>query len=288
MQPLYEEKTFESYFNIELDRRTSIYFPFGQVQEGGFGADAAGFSRNRRLWRQLGYPFPLHDLFNGADLRHVAYAMEEHLSREIRNIPSIKANLLFQYKRPEVITSKRGSEWLHWKEKYFRDDIYQEQQALLSHIDAKFGVQALVLYAAPALADVNDLVEAKKRGCLIENTNFRKARDLTGHHRNTYIKAGTHSIACSEPGQLEHFDLLATLEQLRGKGPVENKDLVIQFAHGVRETGTKNSMLGKAYQSELQAYIDAEFERYPLFFSIISMSVFREISGVQWILATNS
>ena len=57
MRVNYEEKTFESYFNNELDSRTSVYFPFGQVQEGSIGADSAAFSKNRRLWWRLGHPF---------------------------------------------------------------------------------------------------------------------------------------------------------------------------------------------------------------------------------------
>ncbi len=113
MQPPYEEKTFESYFNSELDQRSSIYFPFGQVQEGGIGADASGFSRNRWFWWHLGYPFIFHVPFGGADIREIAGEMERHLDREINNIPSIKANLLFQYKRPRLITHSRGSEWVH-------------------------------------------------------------------------------------------------------------------------------------------------------------------------------
>lgn len=287
MQPRYEEKTFESYFNTELDRRTSIYFPFGQVQEGGIGADASGFSRSRWLWWRLGYPYLFHLPYEGVDLREVADEMEKHLDREIKNIPSIKANLLFQYKRPELITSKLGSEWSHWNQKYFRYDVYQEQQELLAHLASKFGGKALVLYASPALEDVNDLVDAKKRRCLIENTNFRPASDLTGHHRNTYIKAGTHSIACSEPERLEQFDLLARLEQLESSQAAENSELVVQFATEVRTVAMENDTLGKAYRSEIQAYVEAEIERFPLFFSILSMGIFRELSGVQWVLATN-
>lgn len=288
MQPKYEEKTFESYFNTELDRRTSIYFPFGQVQEGAIGADASGFSKSRWLWWLLGYPYLLHLPFEGADLREVANEMEIHLGQEIRNIPSIKANLLFQYKRPELITSTLGSEWPHWNQKYFRYDIYQEQQALLSHLASKFGVKALVLYASPALEDVNDLVDAKKRRRLIENTNFRPASDLTGHHRNTYIRAGKHSIACSEPERMKQFDLLARLEQLENLQPIDSSELIVQFAKEIRTAAMENLALGKAYRSELQGYVEAEIETFPLLFSIVSMKIFRELSGIQWVLATNN
>jgi hypothetical protein len=287
MQPRFEEKTFESYFNTELDRRTSVYFPFGQVQEGGIGADASGFSLSRWLWWRLGHPYLLRPQYEGVDLRDVADEMERLLKRDIKNIPSIKANLLFQYKRPELITSKLGSEWPHWNQKYFRYDIYQDQQTLLAHLASTFGKKALVLYASPALEDVNELVDAKNRRCIIENTNFRPAADLTGHHRNTYIKAGTYSIACSAPEQLEEFDLLARLELLESPKAADNSKLLVQFARNVRTAAMEDGTIGEAYQSEIKSFIEAGIENFPLLFSIVSMSIFRELSGVKWIVATN-
>jgi hypothetical protein len=294
MRPKYEEKTFESYFNNELDRRTSIYFPFGQVQEGGIGADAAGYSRNRWLWRHLGYA--LYDAqFEGADLREIADEMERHLGREISNIPSIKANLLFQYKRPELIISKLGSEWKHWEQKYFRYDIYHEQQVLLERLVAMLNDKALVLYASPALESVDDLVDAKQRECLIESTNFRPASQLSGHHRNTYVKAGIHSIACSEPEQFEKFDLLAQLQQLENVSlnkvqPSERdkQKQIVEFAKAVGAIAIDNAELRRAYASEINIFVDAKVNQFPLFFSMVSMSIFRQLSGVQWVLATNS
>lgn len=287
MQPPYEEKTFESYFNSELNRKAPIYFPFGQVQEGSIGADASFFSRNHRLWWRLGYPFIFHAPFSGVDIREIAAEMERCLGQEIRNIPSIKANLLFQYKRPRLITNKRGLEWIHWNQKYFRYDIFQEQQELLEHIATKFGHQALVLYASPALGNIDELVDAKQRGLIIESTNFRPAQELTGHHRNTYTKAGTHSIACSEPERLEQFDLLSTLKQLESTRSGDNLELVLQFTEDIRAIAKENNFFGRAFQSELQAYNEAGIGSYPLYFSMISMSIFKELTGVQWILATS-
>lgn len=287
MQPKYEEKTFESYFNTELDRRASIYYPFGQVQEGGIGADASGFSRNRWLWRRLGHPYFLRMPFEGVDLREVANEMELHIDREIKNIPNIKANLFFQYKRPEFIISKLGSEWPLWNQKYFRYDIYQEQQTLLTHLASKFGAKALILYASPALENVNDLVKAKQRKCLIENTNFRPATELTGHHRNTYIKAGTYSIACSEPEKMEQFNLLDQLEALKGNKGFNSKENIIESANSVRNIAMRDSVFGTAYRRELDIYTETDINKFPLLYSIISMSIFRELSGIQWILATD-
>lgn len=286
MQPKYEEKTFESYFNSELDQRASIYFPFGQVQEGSIGADSAAQSECRWLWQKLGFPFRYSPSFLGVDLRAVADEMEQHLQHEIRNIPPIKANLLFQYKRPEVITTANGSEWSYWLQRYFRYEIYDEQQALLMHLHAKFGSQALILYASPALVDVNELVRSKLARTIIEDTNFCSVTALQGHHRNTYIKAGLHSVACSKPEQIQSTDLLATLERVRdSQSGTSNLETIRFFSKVVRDVAAEDQYLGQSYQASLQPFTTIGLEQHELLFSFISMKIFRELSGTQWLLS---
>src|SRR5258705_611300 len=130
----FEEKSYEQFFNSELDSKTSVYFPLGQVQEGFLGFDVNAMSRNRRLWRLLGHPFWFFPDFPGVQLREIADEMERFLRVHINELPRMKTNLLFQYKRPEYIKSALGTEWKHWKNPYYRYDIYMPQQNLLSHI----------------------------------------------------------------------------------------------------------------------------------------------------------
>ena len=80
----YEEKTFESYFNNELDRKTSIYFPLGQVQEGVLGLDSVAHSRGWFLWRKLGYPFWLSPQFSGVELRETLMKWSITLAERLR------------------------------------------------------------------------------------------------------------------------------------------------------------------------------------------------------------
>ena len=287
MLPKYEEKTFESYFNNELDRRSRIYFPFGQVQEGSIGADSAAWSQNRWLWERLGYPF-YYPGIAGADLPLVAQEMEHYLKRRIQNIPAIKANLLFQYKRPEVITTANGAEWSHWKQRYFRYGIYAQQQKLLHHLDQTFGSKALILYASPALADVNELVKAKLSGKIIETTNFTRVAGLQGHHRNTYVRAGLHSIACSEPEELPALNLLATLEQLEDGQAELNVENVLAFTSSVRGAVEYDDQLGGSFRSLLRPFQEQGIEEYNLMFAHIAMSIVREITGVQWLIAVGA
>ena len=156
------------------------------------------------------------------------------------------------------------------------------------HLASKFGAKALILYASPALKNVNDLVDAKQRKCLIENTNFRPAIELTGHHRNTYINAGTYSIACSEPEHMGRFDLLHQLETIKDNKSINGQESIIEAAKTVRNIAMRNSVFGTAYRSELNIYTEAGINRFPLLFSIVSMSVFRELSGIQWVLAIDN
>ncbi|MFZ3173399.1 MAG: hypothetical protein WA146_00765 [Thiobacillus sp.] len=281
MDARYEEKTYESYFNNELDQKTSIYFPLGQVQEGTIGLDSAAHSQSKRLWKILGYPIP-----SGLDLREIADEMEVYLGQVVKNIPSMKVNLLFQYKRPEFITRSSGKEWDLWNCKYFRYDLYAEQHELLAHIEATFGNDAIVLYAAPTVEDVNELVKLKIKGAIISNSNFRRARELNGHHRNTYIEAGTYSQACSAPERLPNFNLLELIEAAEPLQRLENRQVLVDFAEGVRTSMKQSTYLRSAFDSRLSEF--QGLTRYQLLYAVLSMSIFREITGTQWIVTLDS
>lgn len=285
MRAKFEEKTYESYFNNELDRRSEIYFPLGQVQEGSLGFDASSYSRNRRLWRKLGHPFWFHPHFGGLELREIADKMEDYLGVELDNVPEMKANLLFQYKRPEYITVSTGKEWSHWNKPYFRYDIYKEQQNLLIHIHNTFNSKVHVIYASPSIADVNELVKVRKD--ILNYSNFKNAVDLQGHKRNTYTKAGTHSVACSEPKKIENINILRFLESIEpdNNSKIENsnnREFVIHFSSRMRGIVSEYPYLSQSFL-ELNEYY-SEFEKYKLLYSFLIMYNYRLLTGNQWLI----
>lgn len=285
MRATFEEKTYENYFNIELSTQADIYFPLGQVQEGFLGFDASAFSKNRKIWRLLGWPFQFFPSFSGVDLRDIADEMERFLSFTIENIPKMKANLLFQYKKPDYITIALGSEWSHWKKPYYRYDIYREQQDLLMHIAASFGNRIFIVYASPAIHDVNELVTAHINRKIIEISNFRKASELNTHYRNTYIKAGTYSIACSEPEKLDNFDLIKTLIKInndKDESVGSNKDFIINFRKQIVSLINEDQYYSTSFIKLNEAYM--EFEKYGLFYSHLILSNFKLLTGVQWLV----
>lgn len=288
MRTTFEEKTYENYFNAELDRKSKIFFPLGQVQEGSLGFDASAYSESKRLWRWVGYPFASGASFKGADLQDIATEMEHYLGIEINDMPRMKANLLFQYKKPEYITTSIGSEWPHWNQPYFRYFIYNEQQDLLMQIHKKFKSALLVLYASPAAQNVNDLVAHKMNNEIIRNSNFTRAADLHGHGRNTYISAGRHSIACSEPTRIRSVDLISALEDIytndsRREDSIENnRDFITQFVNQVKSTTADNKYFSASFLSLNESL--SSIDNYPLFSSFLTMTNFRSLTGIQWMV----
>lgn len=281
MKAKFEEKTYETYFNTELDSQTDIFFPLGQVQEGFLGFDSAAFSSNQRLWQRFGYPDFAYQYFNGAPLSEI----EHFMGRITTELPDFKVNLLFQYKRPEFIKLASGSEWRHWNQPYYRYNIYQEQQQLLTLIHQEYQNRVLTLYAAPAIHDVNDLVRCKKSRQIIEFSNFQHCNLLNGHHRNTYIQAGTHSIAFSDPENIEKLDLLKLLNQFDNNvsKDEDNRAFIINFRKQVENIVLNDGYYGAAFKNILSDSTNYN-EQYPLIQSFRVMQRFKEVTGIQWLI----
>ena len=285
MRTSFEEKTYENFFNSELDRLSNIYFPLGQVQEGFLGFDSSADSKSRRLWRRLGYPFLLVPPFPGIELREIAREMERHLEITIDELPQIKANLLFQYKKPDFMKSSQSKEWSHWNQPYFRYGIYEKQQSLLNKIDLAFGDKVLIIYASPAAKDINELVNLKTKRQIISSSNFTKASDLNGHSRNTYIESGTNSIACSKPQSIQSLDIITEIESLGNNteyGKLSNRRIIKEFSKEITSIISQDLNFERAFQ--LLTDNTYNFGKSELLRSFFIMNVFRQITGLQWLL----
>lgn len=279
MNTSYEEKTFENYFNAELSSLSTVYFPLGQTQEGVIGADSVAYSKNRQLWKMFGYPwFWFTPPYQGRDLQDIAQEMEHHTRASVHNIPKIKTNLLFQYKRSEYLVSPLSGEWSYWDQPYFRYEIYLKQQALLEHLENQFGQKALILYAAPAIKSVHELVDASINKQIIEKTNFQKVSKLSGHHKNTFIQAGTISKAFSQPEEIENVNLLKTLDNIKGQD--FSFDKFTSFTSTVNEVMRESNEYNRSFNALMEQY--SNLQEYEVFYGFMQMKAFRELTGIQW------
>jgi hypothetical protein len=204
--------------------------------------------------------------------------MELHTNQNVNNIPKIKTNLLFQYKRSKYMYKNSSGEWDYWKQSYFRYEIYPKQQKLLEHLENQFGQQALVLYAAPAIKNVEELVDASIKKQIIEKTNFQKVSKLSGHHKNTFIQAGTISKAFSQPEEIENIDLLKTLNNMDGQDFSFEK--LTSFTSTVNEVMRESDEYHHSFNILMEQY--SNLKEYKFFYGFIQMKIFRELTGIQW------
>lgn len=247
------------------------------------GADAIAMSRSRWLWKRLGHPYWFSVPYRGASYRAMAEEMEEYLNKEITDVPTIQGNIFFQYKRSDYMVANSAAEWTHWNQSYYRYDIYPEQHHLLERLHQSFGSDVLILYAAPAVRDVNELVDMHKTSTIIANTNFCPAHTLSKHHRNTFTTPGSYSWACSEPVRLEAFSFEEALARFKIER-TEPIEIVIAISKKVDQIMLE-STYRKSYETLKKMYgTDELSERTPLMKAYLSMVCLREITGIQWVI----
>ena len=130
---------------------------------------------------------------------------------------------------------------------------------------------------------MNKLVSQKANNRIIDTSNFVRSKLLTGHHRNTYVENGNHSIACSENEEIENLNLLGELEKYDETGhDLTNHDFLIEFSNTIN-----NIMIENEYYSDSYKTLKSDFEKvsnYKLINSFITMNIFKRLTGVQWII----
>jgi len=291
----FEEKQYEHYMNFELLCKHNILnlFPPGQHLEHYLGFDVALYSCNHKFWKYFKdlwrwYNYYYYRIFNKfpyikpEDVRF----FEELLGKYLNYIPKIKFNLFIQYKRPEYLTSNRSKEWIYWKKPYYRYHIINHQQQLLKNLALNIDRHsALVIYASPAFHTQKQLWENVQRKTIIDNSNYCKVTDLSGHMKYTYINGGKYGIALSEPEKIENLNFEKSIGNFKEESRYENNIYtVINLANQVENSIEKSSYSEyyKYYLMILKNKFFWEFRyKYRIFYSFIKLSLFEQITGVR-------
>lgn len=280
-QAEFEEKTYESYFCIELANVFENIFLPGHRAEAYLGFDAAFFVPWHDIpwlhipfWqirKRIEYGYSLHDL------NHI---LEEQCTR----LPKAKFNLYIQFKRPELIVGYRGAEWSFWNEPYYRYQIKVRQQNILSALDANSGCRAAVIYASPAYIESDTLYRYHEQNRIISESNIVPVNRLQNHARYTYIESGNSGIACTEAeeiegptfediiGEAERSEPLGFLEHLLWTCRMIEECLMDDRTADVLETG-RASIVSRLTSDE------RTIEPNTVLHAIFTIGVFLEISN---------
>jgi len=296
MRVNYEEKTFEIFFNMEISNKLSACFPLGQALEGFLGADFVAMSSSVSLSKIItGDPFLLY-YCKGATLEEIIDIKKTFLTTKsihklnsiymglINKLPPMKSNLLFQYKKPEYMLTANALEWDAWNQPYYRYDLYDGdtfQHSTLVELSEKLVNIAKVVYASPAISSINELIDSYNNKNLLNETNFTDVSNLKGHGRNTYIKSGYNSIACSEYTKVESIPVDKLNKNYNSKKFNNNCDYIIYFSSTLEES-MKNTYLYEAYKSLNQN--NYEYHNFKLLYAMSKINNCLLILGLRWLL----
>lgn len=215
----FEEKEFESYFNLHLKPIMPSFWCPGQVLEGAIGFDGAAM----------------------IDLGHIGYILGRinhsrywHLRRGVRldsgwvkdifdvldhAMPPYKFNFFAQYKRPERLTRSNADQWGSWRGPYYRYKVEGNQNRLLCKLESICGSGAVVSYCCPAFHTKKELWDANNVGQILHRTNYAPPSRLENHHTYSFVAPGARGKGHSEEEEI----VGKTLEEMIALGNEANK-----------------------------------------------------------------
>lgn len=205
----FEEKEYEQPLNFELlfDPRNLIWTP-GQVFEEHFGIDAALFTDDPRFWILFGYP----DVLQGVILNNFSWGYIWKKTRNRRQLPTFKTNLLLQTKRPEHRLGVNATYAKHGiKGQYWQFKITPHQQEALEKLHKRINNRALICYASAAFHTHSDLFNYTSNRSLVDNSTFVQSHRLSNHSKWVYDEAGAFGLACSKIEKIDKFDFWSLL-----------------------------------------------------------------------------
>lgn len=200
----FEEKSFEVALNHQLLEGSPHIFAPGQVLEAALGFDAAIRTDHAGFWSMWGRTTPLA----GAQIQS---AWWPGARGSIPPLPHYRINVFLQYKRPFYLQQKNAGQWSAWGGRYYRYYVYSHQQAALEACAAGLQSNGLVAYASPAFWTLQKLWQHTENGVLVQETNFVEATSLRGHSLYTYVNAGNHGQAFSEPVSIPAIDIVGSV-----------------------------------------------------------------------------
>jgi hypothetical protein len=214
----YSERHYELAINIELVRRSNLYYVPSQNEEGALGYDIALVPALPPLWRSL-----------TEGLSGVGRTAEPRLARA--------TSLFLQYKLPEYVSNRNGGQTKARETAlaaaavpYYRFKMPKEQLRVLLDLQASFAGRAAVCYAAGLFHRRGAFYRHKAALEVAGNSIFLRLEDvesglvaggfdpaaLTGDHCWTYDESGGRGLLCSEPWRIEGSSLRGLTEGLRG------------------------------------------------------------------------
>lgn len=278
----FEERQYEIPLDVELIGAHSVFVP-GLVLENSLAIDAADFTRNLKFWglwfdwRTFWKPWRRGVLLDSQ--------LWDAAAQELDNaaFPRFRFNLFIQYKRPQFISSRRGKEYDHWSQAYFRYDINDHQQERLYKLEQRVSHNAIVAYSCAAFWRWSQLWQFVRERRLVENSNFVQPHDLNGHQRYTFVNRGNVGAAYSkEPVAIKILDISKKIDEMR-KAKTEFKTNVAFLSSLADQITDTMKVMPSEFQKVHYSMLDIlELPEHELPRSVAIVSLFAYLANITW------
>jgi hypothetical protein len=194
VKPKFEEKSYESAANGELQVEDPRLFSPGQIAERLLGFDAAAAQpASAAVWTLLGQGMP-----SGLQLVPNLWPPHARPGPDVA-LPGFPVSVVLQYKRADFLTRAIASQYDHWQAPYYRFRLTEHQQETLAQLERAVGLAAVVRYASPVFHEYEVLEHHQLNRRILQNSNFVSPQKLTnGHSVWTYQQAGNDGYANPE------------------------------------------------------------------------------------------
>jgi hypothetical protein len=276
----FEEKEFEQPLNAELACKGRI-FPPGQVLEGIIGIDAAVFSTKKNfflLWKKDGSQ-------NDQKGVHLNSKLWDFVAKQLDDtrFPKFKCNVFLQHKCPTYIKKKWGGEYRYWNQPYFRYELKENQQDILSRLDQKVSSHAIVAYSCPSFWESEELWRHAAESELVENTNFARPREIDGHALYTFVKGGAFGKAFSEhPVTVKCVNIIKEIDNFTQKEPPfdTNTGFIYSLSRSIGDVLEKsNEVFRRSFFKILESLALPE---QALIRNLAKISIFTYMADISW------
>lgn len=266
----FEEKQYETLMNMSLFTVRNIYVP-GQVYEKMVGIDSAGNIDNEYIKCLFGL-WPV-----GIELCKLFVKPE--------NLPQFKCNIFLQYKRPEFITTAKGSEYKFWGKPYYRYSLTPHQQITLEDLERRVKKMAIVAYACPTYYTYEALFSSQARNKIIEESNFVSPSLLSGHHVYTFLKSGKKGKAFSEVEEIESIDLYEEIHRLTNESLEfrNNFEFINALYKEIYELSINDTIIRDIYSKLINNLFFGEESSHDEYYKqVLFIKLYMFIKGISW------
>ena len=273
----FAEREYESAMNFELMAEPKWFTP-SQPLEKTAGFDIALVAMNAFPFAFLG-----EAIKTGIQLSPPILEVTKQRF-DSSHFPRFKFNLFLNYKVGEYIRRSNGKEYTSWHHSYYRFDPDDDQQQVLTSLQARVGHSALVAYAAPSFHTRTQLYKQFSRKW-IANSHYVKPATIGNHGRYSYVPGKVNGKVHSESEDVEGFELRREIAEkiFESSEEMSNSQFIINTSRHVVEASQESNNIGRVLRNAI-AEFPLSLRQDEFLSALATTQTFASLVNLSWMI----